>query len=116
MQRLPNVDDAVIHESKMTTYLLAVEHPVGRANARLVHHFDFRLEAWEMLRTALLAHARNHAIASRAATPYGMKDVIEGPLVTPGGRNPLVRAVWFVASGQAHPRFVTAYPLEGGQA
>lgn len=45
-----------------------------------------------------------------------MKDVIEGPLVTPGGRNPMVRAIWFVESGQEHPRFVTAYPMEGGQA
>jgi hypothetical protein len=115
MERLPNVNDAVINESKMTNYLLAVEHPVGRANARFVHRFGFGLQAWEMLRTALLAHARTNAIASRAATPYGMKDVIAGPLVTPDGRNPLVLAVWFVASGQAHPRFVTAYPLDGGQ-
>lgn len=116
MERLPNVDDAIIDEAKMTNYLLSVEHPAGRAKARFFHHFGFGLEAWEMLRTALLEHARNHAIASREATPYGMKYVIEGPLVTPGGRNPMVRAVWFVESGQEYPRFVTAYPMEGGQA
>lgn len=116
MERLPNVEEAIIDEAKMTNDLLSVEHPVGRAKARFFHRFGFGLEAWEMLQTALLEHARNHAIASRAATPYGMNDVIEGPLVTPGGRNPMVRAVWFVESGQEHPRFVTADPMEGGQA
>jgi hypothetical protein len=33
-------------------------------------------------------------------------------LVALDGRNPLVRAVWFIETGEAIPRLVTAYPLE----
>lgn len=110
VQHLPHVEHAVIDELKITNYLLSVEHPFGRAKARFFHRFGFGLEDWETLRNALLEHAQNNAIASREVTTFGMKYIIEGTLVTADNRNPLVRAVWFVESGQEYPRFVTAYP------
>lgn len=111
MDRLPNVERAVVDERKITEYLLAEHHPFGRAKARFFRRFGFRAEAWEVLRDALLDHAQVNAVAWRAATPFGMKYLIEGPLITPDGRAPVVRAVWFVETGQEWPRFVTAYPL-----
>ena len=45
---------------------------------------------------------------------FGVKYVIDGPLQTPDGRNPSVRAIWFVETGEKQPRFVTAYLLKGG--
>lgn len=115
MQHLPNVEQAVVDERKMTGYLLSSEHPFGRAKARFFRHFGFRLEAWEMLRAALLDHARFNAVTWHEVTPFGMKYVIDGPLSTPDGRSSAVRVVWFVDAGSEFPRFVTAYPLEGSQ-
>jgi len=37
---------------------------------------------------------------------------ILGTLAAPNGRKPLVRAVWFIETGENKPKFVTAYPLE----
>jgi len=42
--------------------------------------------------------------------------VIEGVLVTPDGRDPLVRSVWFIEAGVDEPQFVTVYPRRGGDA
>jgi hypothetical protein len=63
----------------------------------------------------LLDHARSAAIVSAADTPFGRKYFLEGPLAAADGRNPRVRAVWFIASGEAVPRFVTAYPMPGAE-
>jgi hypothetical protein len=131
MHQLPNVERAVVENRKITDYLLSVEHPFGRAKmllappaqARFFRRFGFRLdvrglspaEAWQTLQSALLDHTRHNAVVLREATPFGMKYVIEGPLVTPDGRNPVIRAVWFVETGHERPRFVTAYPLERSQ-
>ena len=38
--------------------------------------------------------------------------VVEGTLPTPDGRNPRVRAIWFIREGEHRPRLVTAYPVE----
>ena len=42
---------------------------------------------------------------------YGQWYIIEGIIRSPDMRNPLIRTVWFVESGEDTPRFVTAYPL-----
>jgi hypothetical protein len=39
-----------------------------------------------------------------------MRYIIDGILITPDGRNPMVRSVWFIETGEITPRFVTAYP------
>ena len=45
-------------------------------------------------------------------TPFGTRYIIEGPRITPNGRQLQVRAVWFIDEGGQAPRFVTAYPLK----
>ncbi len=41
----------------------------------------------------------------------GLTYVVEGRMKTPSGRQPRVRTVWLVESGEVAPRFITAYPL-----
>ena len=41
----------------------------------------------------------------------GVSYLVEGPLATPSGRQPRVRTVWLVETGELAPRFITAYPL-----
>ena len=60
---------------------------------------------------ALLRHAADHKVARIEPSPFGTRYVIEGMISTPDGRAPLIRAVWFMATDEDIPRFVTAYPL-----
>lgn len=50
-------------------------------------------------------------IVTAAETEFGKKYMLEGLIVSPVGRTPRIRSVWFVATGDAAPRLVTAYPV-----
>jgi len=60
---------------------------------------------------ALLRHARESNVVDSVVTQFGTKYRIDGRLRTPDGRDPRVRAVWFVGTGEQRPRFVTAYSI-----
>ena len=111
---LPNLHLATIERRKVTGYLLAANHPAGRAKAAFFARFGFTTGAWQELRDALLLHARSAPVVSVSDTPFGRKYILEGPLMSPDGRKPRVRAVWFLAAGETAPRLATAYPLPGG--
>jgi hypothetical protein len=110
---LPNAQLATIERRKVTDYLLARSHPAGRAKAAFFARFGFTAVAWPRLRDALLVHAYSAPVVSVLDTPFGRKYMLEGPLASPGGRNPRLRAVWFLTTGETVPRLVTAYPLPG---
>jgi hypothetical protein len=59
--RLPYADLAVIDERKITHYLLASDHPAGRAKAAMFQRFGFAAADWQALRDALLVHARERS-------------------------------------------------------
>lgn len=110
MPRLSHLDRAVAPEAKIVNYLLNVQHSSGRAKARFLEGFGFRTKDWRMLRDALIAHATENDITASHPTPFGTRYEIDGPLLTPDGRNPIVRVVWFVESQEAAPRLVTLVP------
>jgi hypothetical protein len=112
VERLPYADCAVIDERKITGYLLSPVHPYGRAKAEFFSRLGFSLAAWETLREALRGHAQAGKVVKVEKTPFGTKYVIEGLLLTPEGRRPVLRAVWFLAKGKQAPHFVTAYPVK----
>lgn len=107
--------DAVIEERKITHYLLATGHPAGRAKAAFFGRFGFHRAEWRRLGEALLEHARSARVIMTSETEFGKKYVLEGPLLAPDGRKPQIRTVWFVATGEATPRLVTAYAAPGGK-
>ena len=109
--RLPNLANAVVPKAKITEYLLSTTHPVGRFKAEFFVRYGFMLDDRERLADALLRHAADFEVAKVDHTPFGIRYVIEGELISPDGRSPLVRSIWFVESGETLPRFVTAYPL-----
>jgi len=113
MSKLPNLDSALIPQRKIVNYLLSATHEAGRDKATFFRRFGFTVEAWETLANALHSHAAQHEIVKIEASPFGKRYVIEGPLPTPSGRIPQVRAVWFIDQSKTVPRFVTAYPLKG---
>jgi hypothetical protein len=111
--RLPNADLAVIDEHKLTHYLLASDHPAGRAKAALFQRYGYGVADWRVLRDALLLHARTAQVVSIGDTEFGRKYVLEGILDARSGRRLRLRAVWFMNADEIAPRLVTAYPVPG---
>lgn len=110
--KLPQADRAEVPQAKVVQYLLASTHRAGRGKAGFFSAFGFQASAWEVLADALRQQARDNAVTLSEDTPFGTRYIIEGPLITPNGRQLQVRAVWFIDEGGQAPRFVTAYPLK----
>ena len=110
--KLPNLEQANVPESKITSYLLNIEHEVGGDKAAFFIHFGFSVDRWDRLAEALVTHATQYEVVKQEETRFGTRYVVEGELETPSGRTPLVRSVWFVPRGAEQPRLTTAYPLE----
>ena len=113
--QLPGLFRATVPERKAVRYLLARNHPTGRYKALWLFSHGFSTEDWEVLASALRRHAATHQVARIEDSVFGKCYVIEGSLMTPDGRNPLARSVWFIESGDNRPQLVTVYPLRGRQ-
>lgn len=99
-------------DEKIKGYLLNLQHTKGRGKAKFFMRFGFSMAEWKQLAEALVAHAQVYEVAKTEETTFGLRYVLEGELLTPTGRRPMVRAVWFIEQGDVVPRLVTAYPLE----
>ena len=108
--RLPYAGQAVVHPNKVSDYLLSLAHPEGRAKARFFLSYGFSVGDSEKLLLALLRHALSNEASLSKENKFGRIYLIEGPLVTPDGRNPLLRSVWILETGSNTPRLITAYP------
>ena len=112
--KLPNYENAVISETKITGYLLSTKHRDGRSKAEFFTRLGFSSDAREDLVKALLRHATENEVAKIEDSPFGTRYIIEGVLLAPNRRGAVVRSVWFIETGGEIPRFVTAYPLQRG--
>ena len=110
--KLPNAQNALVEEDKIRTYLLDPEHQFGSSKARFFTAFGFTLDNWQALADALLAHGRTHDVTRTRETGFGPRYEIEGAMLSPDGRNPLVRCVWQLDKGEIAPRLITAYPIQ----
>jgi hypothetical protein len=109
--KVPGAESAVVPENKIRRYLLSSTHLEGRAKARFFALFGFSSEDWTLLATALKAHvAQNDAVLSKS-NEYGSFYNVDGPLISPDGRNPTIRSVWLVGVAGSTPQLITAHPL-----
>ena len=115
MAKLPNFDQAIVEERKITAYLLDRGHPLGGPKAVFFELFGFSVANWRLFRDALLAHARANDVARSYRARHGQVHEVIGPLSTPDGRNPAVLVAWMVRKGEDRPRLVTAVPSTGRQ-
>lgn len=104
MEAMPNKQAAFIEEAKLG-YLLYDQRKAG-----FFAGLGFTPQTSEILREALLGHARDHGVVGTIGTAYGVKYVLVGVLISPNERNPLTRTIWQIDHGDWRPRFVTAYP------
>lgn len=110
--KLPNYQQAIVPERKITVYLLSSTHPDGSGKEKFFTAFGFSLQEWEKLAMALTSHVADNDVTKIEDSPFGTRYVVEGTLVSPDGRNPLLRSVWFIGTGEDIAKFVTAYPLK----
>jgi hypothetical protein len=108
--KLPNADRAEVRREKLVDYLLSRAHPDGAGKAAFFERFGFSTAAWQVLRDALLEHAREHEVVETGTSDFGTRYTVEGPIRSPDGRDPRVRSVWFIDVGAPDPRLLTAYP------
>ncbi len=112
MTKLPNHEKCVVLEAKITKYLLNPESEHGKSKAQFFRAFGFTIEAWQVLADALKQHAAENEVSNRLIRKeFGVNYVVEGELVTPDGRNPEIRVIWAIDTGDDTPRLVSAYPL-----
>lgn len=108
--KLPNAENAVVEQEKITEYLLNPTHRYGASKARFFDAFGFRAEEWWKFAEALREHGRNHDVTKVQETGFGPRYEVEGTLLAPDGRRPRVRTVWQLDHGAVAPRLITAYP------
>ncbi len=106
---LPNVDEAVVDPAKVRDYLLSSAHQVGRFKAVFFSGLGFTRDRWDLLRDALLAHARSGDAHAGQPSLHGRKIEVHGTLQGPAGAAKVI-AVWILRAGERGPRFVTAFP------
>jgi hypothetical protein len=109
--KLPNCEHAVVPRAKVVDYPLSDTYRDGQHKAVFFKRFGFAAAEWESLAQALCEHAAEHDVTRIETSSYGQRYIVEGIIRSPDMRNPLIRAVWFVESGEDTLRFVTAYPL-----
>lgn len=112
MPKVPNYQNAIIPEAKITGYLLNLESIKGKDKARFFMAFGFIIEQWDVMALALKQHVATHNIIGERETPYGKHYSVEGNIQTPDKRNPYIRSVWRLASPQDIPILITAYPVD----
>lgn len=101
---MPNREAAFVEEEKLG-YLLR-----GKNKGGYFLRLGFSERNFEVLREALLQHARENGIEEVTETDYGVKYHLVGELVSPDGRNPRTITIWQIDRRGWRPRLVTAYP------
>ncbi len=100
MTKLPNAESAYIDPRKITGYLLSDTHPRGRPKAAYFRRFGFSAVQPGVMAEAILNHARSHDLAGAVENTFGIHYIIEGAIETPDKRNPVIRSVWVIKTGE----------------
>lgn len=108
--KLPNAEKAVIEVSKLTDYLLNINHRRGGAKATLLIRCGYTQENWQQLEVDIRQYHLNADISLIKETAYGVRYEITANLITPSGRQLRVKTVWQIDIGENYPRLITLVP------
>jgi hypothetical protein len=73
--------------------------------------FGFNDSNAHLLETGLLSIAQTEEVDAETKSPFGVKYIIDGNLMTPAGIVVSIRTVWIIEKDEDVPRFVTAHPI-----
>ncbi len=120
MNPLPNLERAVIEDSKRVDYALNPLSERGQHKARVFESaLGFNLSNWEQLKQAILDLLPHHEATLTSETAFGRKYEVLLSITGPNGRTASVMTVWQfdrLPDGALNdaPRLVTLYILEKG--
>ncbi|WP_049866946.1 DUF637 domain-containing protein [Pseudomonas brassicacearum] len=108
--RLANAEKAVIDPTKVTSYALNSEHPVGGNKAKV---FESALGYNQTNAGELIAKvqegARLYPAKLGAADKFGQRITIDMPITGPNGNTATVRTGWIYDPSSSTPRMTTLY-------
>lgn len=105
--KLPNCENAIIEPSKLTEYLLNVEHKRGGNKARSLIQFGYSRENWQQLAVDIRQCHLEANVNTVRETSYGTHYEISEFLQTPSGRQLRVKTVWQIDRETDFPRLIT---------
>jgi hypothetical protein len=108
--KLPKANQAAVDREKIVDYLLNPAHPDNGGKADFFTQLGFHRDRWKVLAAALKTLVVSSEVMFVSESPHGKKYVIVGRIQTPGGKSPLVQAIWIVDKNRDAARLVTAYP------
>ncbi len=71
--RLPNVENAFVEDVKLSSYLLAFDHPEGAGKAEFFHRARFTVTNLSAFADALVRHALANDVCDVVRTVHGTK-------------------------------------------
>jgi hypothetical protein len=108
--KIPNGDRAIIEPSKLTEYLLNIEHKRGGSKAKLLIQFGYSPENWQRLESDIRQFHLTADVSIVKETAYGVRYQISANLLTPADRELPVKTVWQIDQGTDVPRLITLVP------
>lgn len=107
---LPNADQALVDEDKLSGYALNPQHPLGQHKARVFQAaLGIGQDDWEYLRDQILAAIPTAAVATVRVISFGT--LYDVPILVEGlnGQTHEVTTAWFVANDDDRPKLVSTY-------
>lgn len=98
--------------NKVRDYLLNPDHPIGGAKARFFLGIGYSWPRVEQLIADLIQHGHRSTVTEEKQSPYGVKFVVDGPLLAPNGREYPIRTVWMEQSPGTLVLLITAHLLD----
>ena len=93
----------------MTGYLLSPASSKSRSRSRFFTAFGFRTDEPQRLIDAIHRHPETGLVTRLPDDAFGQRWNVVGPIITPDGRNPVIRTGW-IKDTAGRARFVTAIP------
>jgi hypothetical protein len=108
--KLPNPEQAIIPEVKLSGYCLNPEHEEGGSDKARVFRSALGLgqENADELKSALIQAAQNYDAFVEKETEYGIKYILFFPM-NRGEKQATIKSVWIVRHGEDFPRLVSCY-------
>jgi len=108
--KVPNADQAIIAQDKLSNYLLNVAHRRGASKAKLLLAMGYRPDRWQQLEADIRSQHLGAEVEGTVSTEYGTRYEIVAPLQGPAAPAVAFRSVWQIDTGTRVPRLITMYP------
>ncbi|MEJ7823651.1 MAG: DUF6883 domain-containing protein [Chitinophagaceae bacterium] len=106
---MPNNEQSIVVDKKITEYLLSDSHEIGKHKANFFKRFGFDISDIETFKHSLIQHSVEREIEQTKNTEYGNKYELKCEFQTPDERNPCIVTVWIIENGKQKPTLITAY-------